>query len=93
VFLVVVVVVINTQDDGGTCVCGDLDRIALWASQHEHEAKGIGAKARSFAEKVLGKPLVEAYLVAVLKETVKKRIIECVCVCVRACTFCFCLLL
>jgi len=57
------------QDDGGTCVCGDLDRIASWASQHEHEAKGIGAKARSFAEKVLGKPLVEAYLVAVLKET------------------------
>lgn len=57
------------QDDAGSCICGDLDRLAGWLQTHDKEAATIGAAARQFAERVLGQPMVEAYLLAVLKET------------------------
>jgi hypothetical protein len=63
----------KNQDDGGSCVCADLDRVASWATTHDAEARMIGARARGFAERVLGKTMVEAYLLAVLEETVSDK--------------------
>eukprot|EP00615_Pteridomonas_danica_P010799 CAMPEP_0114331322 /NCGR_PEP_ID=MMETSP0101-20121206/2328_1 /TAXON_ID=38822 ORGANISM="Pteridomonas danica, Strain PT" /NCGR_SAMPLE_ID=MMETSP0101 /ASSEMBLY_ACC=CAM_ASM_000211 /LENGTH=355 /DNA_ID=CAMNT_0001461603 /DNA_START=53 /DNA_END=1117 /DNA_ORIENTATION=+ len=59
------------QDDGGTCVCSDLDQVTSWALSHDEQAKAIGAKARSFAENVIGREMVELYVVALLRETAK----------------------
>jgi len=59
------------QDDGGSCICGDLEKVAAWALNHDAEAQAIGARARAFATRVLGRPMVEAYLLAVLAETVR----------------------
>jgi hypothetical protein len=56
------------QDDAGSCVCGDLDRLAAWLQTHDAEAAAVGANARRFAETLLGRPMVEAYLLAVLQE-------------------------
>jgi hypothetical protein len=46
--------------------------VTAWALAHDNEAKAIGAKARLFAEKVLGRDMLEAYIVTVLTETVIK---------------------
>jgi hypothetical protein len=51
-------VIINGKDDGGSCVCADLDRVAVWATSNDAEARAVGARARKFSETVLGKPMV-----------------------------------
>ena len=53
-------------DDGGSCVCADLERVAAWSEKNQAEAKRIGENARRFAERVLSRKAVESYVLAVL---------------------------
>ena len=56
------------MDDGGSCVCADLDYMTSWLLRHDAEAKEIGENARTFAQTVLSRQMVESYVLAVLRE-------------------------
>ena len=58
----------RTFEDSTESVCVHLGRTLQWATLQDAAAAGVAARARKFATRVLGEPMVRGYLLSVLTE-------------------------